>query len=224
MKKIKETYLKKFITAAHQVAEQGLVVGGSGNMSWRVNDGLMLITTTGSSMASLSEKDIAVCRIKDEVTLSKNKPSKEIGFHAGILRERADVNVVLHFQSPWATIIACRNPQIKDFYVTPEIPYYIGPVSVVPFLIPGSKQLADSVTSALRKHDMTILRNHGQVVVGLDLDQAIAKAVYFELACHIVLGAGKQVQYMSKNDVAVLRHEGQVYRAKCQIAMQKTAR
>ncbi|MDD4873272.1 MAG: class II aldolase/adducin family protein [Kiritimatiellae bacterium] len=221
MKKIADKYIKEFITAAHNVAAQGLVVGGSGNMSWRVNDGLMLITTTASSMAGLSEKDVAVCRIEDGVTLNMKKPSKEIGFHAGILRKRADVNAVLHFQSPWATTIACRNPQIKNFYVIPEIPYYIGPVSVVPYLIPGSKQLADAVTSALMKHEMAILRNHGQVVVGLNLDQVIANAVYFEMACHVILGTGGKVQYMSKSDIADLRREGQAYRTKCRMAMQR---
>jgi len=169
----------------------------------------------------LSEKDIAVCRIKDEVTLNKYKPSKEIGFHAGILRERTDVNVVLHFQSPWATVVACHQPQIKDFYVIPEIPYYIGPVSVVPFLIPGSNQLARAVTSALKKHEMTILRNHGQVVVGLDLDQAIAKAVYFELACRIVFCNNKNLQYISKEHVSILRREGQDYRTKYQMALKR---
>ncbi len=221
MKKIKNVYVKRFLAAARQVAEQGLVVGGSGNMSWRINDGLMLITTTGSAMGTLSVKDVAVCRIKDETVLGRNKPSKEIGFHAGILRERADVNVILHFQSPWATVVSCIRPRIRNFFVIPEIPYYMGPVSSVPFLIPGSKKLADAVTAALMKHEMTILRNHGQVAVGPDFEQVISNALYFELACRVVVAAGKNVQYMKKKDADVLLRQGKIYRARRLIALKK---
>lgn len=214
MGKIEDARLEEFVAAAHEVAKRGLVIGGSGNLSWRVNAKLMLLTTTGSWMASLSQKEVAVCRIEDAVTLNGKKPSKEIGFHSGILRERKEINAVLHWQSPWATAIACRNPQIKDFSVIPELPYYIGSVAVVPYLAPGSDQLAEAVTSALRGHELAILRNHGQVVVGMDLDEVIAKAAYFELACQIILATGGQVQFLSEDAAGDLRRQGKAARTK----------
>ena len=207
-----ENILKKapeeFVAAAHRVAECGLVACGSGNLSWQVNDALMLVTTTDSWMANLSRQDVAVCRIMDGVSLDEQKPSKEIRFHAAILRERADVKVVLHFQSPCATTIACCEPQVEQFSVIPEIPYYIGPVAVVPYLAPGSTELAEAVTSAMREHELAILRNHGLVVVGKDFDQVIARAVHFEMACKIILGAGEQVQFLPEDAVADLFRQG----------------
>jgi ribulose-5-phosphate 4-epimerase/fuculose-1-phosphate aldolase len=212
MRRIAQEHLNRFVTAAHRVAEYGLVIAGCGNLSWRLNDGLMLLTTTGSWMADLTLDDIAVCRTKDAATLNERKPSKEIGFHAGILRERADVNVVLHCQSPWATAIACRNPQPEDFSVIPEIPYYIGRVAVVPYLDPGSEELAQAVISAMRGHELAILRSHGQVVVGADLNEAIAKAAHFEMACQIILGAQTPVRFLPEDAIAVQRRERQVHR------------
>ncbi len=206
MKIISNACFKIFTAAAHRVATQGLVLGGSGNLSWRVSRDRMLITTTGAWMSKLSRKTVAVCRINDAATLDGNIPSKEIGFHTGIMRERANVNVVLHCNSAWATAIACREPPIRDFNVIPEIPYYIGPVAAVPFLAPGSDQLAQSVISAMREHELAILRNHGQVVLGKDFDEALARAAYFELACHIILATGGNVQHLSKSAVADLRH------------------
>jgi ribulose-5-phosphate 4-epimerase/fuculose-1-phosphate aldolase len=98
--------------------------------------------------------------------------------------------------------------------VIPEIPYYIGPVAWVPYLAPGSHQLASAVTSAMKKHDLAILRNHGLVAVGKTFDEVITKAVFFELACKIILHAGQQLQVLSKEAITELRQKGQANRTK----------
>jgi ribulose-5-phosphate 4-epimerase/fuculose-1-phosphate aldolase len=214
MEKVSDKHLEEFIAVAHRVAEYGLVLCASGNLSWRVDHELMLITETNSWMENISKDQVALCRIEDGAPLNGKKPSKEIGFHAGILRGRADVNVVLHFQSPCATTVACIEPEVENFFVIPEIPYYIGPVAVVPYLVPGSRELAQAVTSAIKEHDLAILRNHGQVAVGESLDEAIEKAAYFELACKIILGAGGRIQPLSSQAVAHLRQARQASRTK----------
>lgn len=200
--------LNAFVTAARRVAEYGLVLCGSGNLSWRVGADRMLATSTGSWMANLTAGDVALCRIADGTSLNAVKPTKEVGFHAGALRERVDVNVVLHFQSPYATMVACRQPEVQNFDIIPELPHYIGPIAVVPFLTPGSRELADAVTAALRGHQLAILRNHGQVVVGNSFDRALARATHFEFACRTILGAGENAQFLSAEASADLRRSG----------------
>jgi len=214
MKNISEKCLQAFVAAARRVAEHDLVLCSSGNLSWRVDDERMLITTTDSWMSTLSEDQIAVCRVADGTILNGKQSSKEIGFHAGILKERSDVNVVLHYQSPYATTLSCREGQVEDFSVIPEIPYYIGPVAVVPYFTPGSHELADAITSAMKQHDVAILRNHGLVAVGETLDDVITKAVFFELACKIILHAGQRVQVLSKDAIAELNQKGKANRNK----------
>jgi ribulose-5-phosphate 4-epimerase/fuculose-1-phosphate aldolase len=86
-----------------------------------------------------------------------------------------------------------------------EVPYYVGPVAQVPYLLPGSRELAEAVTSAIKEHDLAILRNHGLVTVGADFDEVIEKATYFELACKALLGAGDDVQPLSREAVDELR-------------------
>jgi ribulose-5-phosphate 4-epimerase/fuculose-1-phosphate aldolase len=214
MKNISDTYMAEFIAGARRVAEYGLVVCSSGNLSWRVGDGLMLITTTDSWMARLTRDDVAVCRIDDGSNVGQNKPSKESGFHAGIFRERPEVDVVLHFNSPYATAIACRPEPWDDFSVIPEIPYYIGPVGSVPFLNPGSAKLAQAITAEMKEHDMIMLRNHGQVVVAKDFDGVVAKGTFFEMACKIIVTGGEQVQPMPTDAAAELQRQGREHRAK----------
>lgn len=207
MERIPKKRLEVFMKAAHRIAGHGLVVCSSGNLSWRIHKDRMLVTATRSWMADITAQQVALCRISDAESMNGIAPSKEVGFHAGILREREDVNVVLHFQSPCATTIACRKPQMEDFSVIPEIPYYIGPVGVVPYFNPGTRKLAEAVTMAIRKSNLAILQNHGQVVVGKDFDEVLEKAMYFELACRIILEAGKQTRFLPKKAVADLRNK-----------------
>jgi ribulose-5-phosphate 4-epimerase/fuculose-1-phosphate aldolase len=204
--------LDRFTAAARRVAGHGLVLGASGNLSARAPGGRLLITATGSWKGNLTRAEIAVCRIADAAALNGIKPSKEIGFHAGILRERPEINFVLHCNSPWATAIACRRPPVASFYVIPEIPYYIGPVPTIPYLDPGSKRLAQAVITAMRAHELVILRNHGQVVVGRDLDEVISRALYFEMACQIILAAGK-FQCLPRSESAALVRQGRKHRS-----------
>lgn len=197
---------KEFIEAAHRVAQFGLARCSSGNLSMRIEGNHLLIKASRTWMGDLDAGGLAVCRISDGAHIFGPKPSVETGFHAGILRERPDVEVVLHFQTPHATAISCRGDADRiNYAVIPEVPFYIGPVATVPYLPPGSPELARDVTAAARGHDMVILRNHGQVTVGKTLNDAIQKAAFFELACEVILRAWDCLKPLGDDAVRALR-------------------
>ena len=201
-----------FIAACHEAAARGLVRCSSGNMSWRVNGKYMLATTTQSWMDRLAPTDVAVCAIENGKTLNGKKPTAEIVFHASILKTRPDISVVLHFQSSFATALACRRKRVKNFFVIPEIPFYIGPVAYLPCLTPGTKELAVRVTKSMQKHDMVMMGNHGQVTGARDFDHAIQNAEFFELACEIITRNGGNPKLMAKKvvkDLLTLRRARQ---------------
>ena len=78
----------------------------------------------------------------------------ESTFHLGILRERLDVNVVLHFQSEYATAVSCMKNKPANFNVTAEIPCHVGSeIPVIPYYRPGSPELAKAVVEAMQKHN-----------------------------------------------------------------------
>lgn len=205
MEHISDKYLDEFVAAAHQIAQQGLVSCGSGNLSRRIDQECMLITETGAWLADMSGDQVAICRVHDGASLNGKAPSIEAGLHRAVLSERQDVHVVLHFQSPWATAMACRKALKSDhFFVIPELPYYVGPVAIVPYMDPGSAGLARAVSSAFREHDMVILRNHGQVTAGRDFREAIQRAVYLEFASAVCLRAGKDVEILGAEAIKAL--------------------
>ena len=99
------------------------------------------------------------------------------------------MNVVLHFQSPYATAVACGTPEKHDFNMTIEVPVYIGRPKAVPYSPPGSKKLAQAAIEVFKDKQthLAILNNHGLVTVGKDINDAIQKAVFFEMTCRILL-------------------------------------
>jgi ribulose-5-phosphate 4-epimerase/fuculose-1-phosphate aldolase len=184
-----ETALKTFVAACHKAAEYGLVSCSSGNLSWRVEPDTALLSATGSWLGELTAEQVAVCQISAGQCMNGKIPTCESVFHLGILKNRSDVNVVLHFQSPYATALACGQTETVNFNVIIEVPIYIGTPAIVPYRPPGSGQLAQAVIEAFRKPQthLAILKNHGLVSTGKDFNDAIQKAVFFELACKILL-------------------------------------
>ena len=194
----------EFIEACHDTARHGLVRCSSGNMSLRLDSSRMLITASRSWMGDLSADGVCVCRISDGSPVDEKQPSVEMGFHAGILRCRPDVNVVLHFQTPCGTALASRDAENVNYFVIPEVPFYIGPVARVLYEQPGSEELADAVTDAMRTHDMVTIVNHGQVTVADSFAHAIQNASFFELACEIILHGGDELAPLSCEEAQYL--------------------
>ena len=198
-------HIQEFVEGCRRIAAYGLVRCSSGNVSYRIDSGHMLIKVSRVWLAEMTGDDVAVCRVSDGKTLNGKTPSVEVGFHAGILRTRPDIGVVLHFQTPFATTLACTRHDKIDYSVIPEVPYYIGPVVEIPYMSPGSSDLATSVSAAMQKHDLIQLRNHGQVTVGRDFKHVIQNAVFFELACEIIVRGQDRVHSLESGDIARLR-------------------
>lgn len=178
--------LSNFVVACHEVDRLGLAFCSSGNMSCRAGDGAVLLTATGSWFGRIDDRSVSICELSTGKQLNSVRPSVESRFHLGILREMQDVNVVLHFQSPYATAIAAGYKLPDNFNVILEMPYYIGEPVMIDFYPPGSQQLADTVVATAKNTAMVIIRNHGMVTYGKTFDEAIQRAVFFELACKII--------------------------------------
>ncbi|MDL2322449.1 class II aldolase/adducin family protein, partial [Bacteroidales bacterium OttesenSCG-928-A17] len=187
-----EQRINEFIIQAHRMGKERFQLCSSGNLSWRVDEDTALVSGTGSWLPRLAEENVATCRISTGEHIDGPRPSMESGFHLGVLRERKDANVVLHFQSEYATIISCMKNKPANFNVIAEVVCYCGvEIPVIPYYRPGSPELAKGVIDALKDHDTALLTNHGQVVCGKDFDDVFQKASFFELACKIIVLAGE---------------------------------
>jgi ribulose-5-phosphate 4-epimerase/fuculose-1-phosphate aldolase len=205
MEQANDEKIKEFVDACRKTAAYGVLRCSSGNMSYRLDEELVVLSASRAWFAELGADEAAICRLEDGDCINSKIAATEKALHLGILRDRDDVNVVLHFQSPFATAIACGRPQDYNFSVIIEVPYYIGEVGVVEYLPPGSAELAEAVVSAMKKHNLVILRNHGLVTVGKDFKEVIEKASFFELACQVLLCQDK-LEFLSQKAIDKLKN------------------
>ena len=198
---ITNEHIEQFIAQAYRVGDAGLTICSSGNISWRIGDEVLL-SGTGSWVPSLPKEKVAVCRLSTGEVLNGVKPSMESGFHLGVLRERPDVNVVLHFQSHYATAVACMKNRPTNFNVTAEIPCHVGSeIPVVPYYRPGSKELAQGVIDALKDHNSRPLAgNMGRWCV-VRTSTRLLNAMFFEMACRIMIQSGGDYTVLTPEEI-----------------------
>ncbi len=198
---ITDEIIEKYLAMAHRVGDAGLTICSSGNLSWRQGE-QALVSGTGSWVPNLQKEKVSICKIATGEVLNGVKPSMESGFHLGVLRERPDVNVVLHFQSEYATAVACMEELPKNFNVTAEIPCHVGKeIPIIPYYRPGSPELAQAVKAALKDHNSALLCKHGQVVCGKDFDEVFERAMFFEMACRIIVQTGGKYKVLTDEEI-----------------------
>ena len=119
--------------------------GGSGNMSARVADGV-LVTPTNSCLGRL-EADRITKLDWDGKRLGGDPPPKEWVLHLAIYRARPDAGAVVHLHSPHAVAVSCLNGLNADNVLPPITPYFvmrIGRLTLVPYYPPGDPELAEA--------------------------------------------------------------------------------
>ena len=204
---IKKYHIEEFVRQSHRVGDAGLTICSSGNLSWRIGDE-MLVSGTGSWLPSIEASQVSRLQVGTGEVLNGVKPSMESVFHRGVMLERPDVNVVLHFQSPYATMLACCKNRPDSIAVTAEVPLHVGRViPEIPFTTPGSPELAEAVIAALRNRNAVQLLKHGQVVCGKNFNDVFQRAMFFEMASRTVwqaLAAGLQPDVLTEEEIDAL--------------------
>lgn len=201
---ITDQHIEQFVAAAHKIGDRRLTRCSSGNLSWRIGD-LALVSATGSWVPELRKDQVSICKIATGEWINSVKPSMESSFHLTIMRNRPDVNVVLHCQSIYATTISCMKNSPTNFNVTAELPCHCGcEIARIPYLRPGSPELAQAVVAAMQNHDSVILEKHGQVYAGKDFNDAIEKAEFLEMACEIIIHSRMDYHVLSQPEIADL--------------------
>ena len=171
--------VKSVVEMSAYVFERGLVSGKAGNVSARFkgeSGDIVAITPTLKSLADLREEDIVLVNEKGEI-LSKGKPSSEVGMHLAIYREKPDVYGIAHTHSPYATGFAFSNKKIKRLEVGAIKSEYLKDIE---YFKPGSQELAEAASEALKTEDAIILKNHGVIATGETVKEAAALVEFVE--------------------------------------------
>lgn len=184
----------------------GLTPGTSGNISVRLEDGI-LVTPTNSRLGELDPSAIAKLD-NDGNHVAGAKPSKEAFLHLQMLRARPSDAAVVHLHSTYAAAVSCLDGLDPDNALPPITAYYVmrvGRLPLVPYFRPGDKGLADAVETFAATHHAVLLSNHGPVVSGTSLDSATGAIEELEETAklHLILH-GHRVRLLSDAQVSDL--------------------
>ena len=186
---MKEAPLRELLAArGRSLYDRGYAHGSSGNLSVRVDDGV-LITPTGSSLGRLDPASISKIDESGQ-HLTGEPPSKEAFLHLAMYTERPNARAIVHLHCTCAVAVSCmvhadhRNvmPALTAYHVM-----RVGRVPLVPYFPPGDRALAEAVRAVSRKHRAVLLANHGPVVAGKSLDEAVESAEELEASAKLML-------------------------------------
>ncbi|MEE3850896.1 class II aldolase/adducin family protein [Gordonia sp. LSe1-13] len=155
--------------AAHRLDRAGMTHGTGGNLSVRTGDHVIL-TPSGSRLADVTPEQMVVVDL-DGVIVEDTEyaPTSELRIHLDVYRHTA------------ATAVAHAHPvaSIAVANIVDELPvvHYTaamlgGTIRVAPYAVFGSDELRDGVTAALSERTAALMRNHGSVAFGDDIEMA----------------------------------------------------
>jgi len=181
-----ESLRKEVIETCLRLVSFSLVTLTGGNVSCRDSEtGYIAITPSGMEYHLIKPEDIVIVDKNGRVVDGTKKPSIETPMHTLILRERRDINAVVHTHSLYATAFATTR---KDLPVlTTELAIGMGTsITTGGYAIPGSRKLAEYMLESFGAEGrVALLANHGAIALGYDLKQAFSLAFSIEEAAKV---------------------------------------
>lgn len=159
---------------AKSMFDRGLTFGSSGNLSVRIDDG-WLMTPTGSTLGTLDPARISKLDNKGEL-VSGDPPTKESFLHIAMYEERPTSGAVVHLHSTHSVAVSCLSDINEKDVLPPITAYYVmrvGKLPLIPYFLPGDLNLAKAVREQASDHHAVLLANHGPVVAGTSLQDAV---------------------------------------------------
>jgi L-fuculose-phosphate aldolase len=171
--------LADIVAAAHRLASRGMVVGSAGNLSARVDEGV-LITATGARLETLTGEEITLVTLDGRQIGGRLAPTSEVELHLGIYAD-TDARAVAHAHAPLSTAVASVLDELPVIHYQQLL--LGGAIRVAPYATFGTTDLATGVREALAGRQAALMSNHGSVAIGHDIATAVEHLELLEWLC-----------------------------------------
>lgn len=207
------SYLKKypeevklFLKACHRLAQNMYVTGYGGNLAWRLEEDLIMITPTMMNKGDIQAEDLVFINKKGDTLEGKRKPTGEKWMYLKFFEERPDIKSVIHCHAPNVCAFAIMegpNLLMRPFF--PETTHEVGPVPVVPYAEPITQKLADNFGPYIKKYNSFLMENHGLVTMSPEnIEWTLMNVELLEMTAYSLLRAmatGRKLKELSRQDV-----------------------
>jgi len=209
---IPEDPRQELVQIAGELFQLQLLTATGGNLSVRIK-GREECWITPTQLYKGNLRPEAMVRIDFEgnaLDAGALAPSSERALHTELYKARPEVQAIIHAHAPYATILGLARlpflPINTDAAFFKEMP-------VVPFIMPGSKELALGVVKAMGQNPACILQNHGLVVVASSLRRAANLVEAIERTAQLIWGCyavGRKPPTLPKDVVRMLGEVGEM--------------
>jgi L-fuculose-phosphate aldolase len=176
------------LDAAKRMLAEGLVEGTSGNISGRLDSGLVCCTPSSVPYDTMGLDDLVVVDLDGNVVEGHRSPTTEKDLHLSALRQYPELGAVIHTHAVYATMFALAHEPIPA--VIEEVVVYVGgDVPCCDYRGTGSRELGEEVAAHLADRGAALLANHGLVTCGPSPERALHNAALVERTAKIVWGA-----------------------------------
>jgi L-fuculose-phosphate aldolase len=161
------TYAKPvetFVEVCHHLAQLMYTTGTGGNLAWKLEENLLLITPTQMNKAKVQPEDVVFIDLKGKTVEGTRRPTGETPMYLKFFNNRPDIVSVIHCHPPVVCGLAIsQGPNYLMRPLFPETTIEIGPVPVVPYAEPLTEELGEKFVPFLPKYNSFIMENHGLV-------------------------------------------------------------
>ena len=145
----------------------------------KVDEGKYLVTPSGMIYENMTAEDVCLVDDSGNVLEGKRKPSSDTEALLYLFHHLAGVNAIIHTHQPWATAAGFAFDQIPECLVTIMDACH-NPVNVAPFTPSSAIGMGEIAAKYIGNSSAVILKHHGVITVGRDMNEALYAAVYLE--------------------------------------------
>jgi L-fuculose-phosphate aldolase len=161
--------------------KRGLTTTSGGNISFRINENVIAITSASTDKGRLKWKEVGLVRLDGDNLTSQLKPSMEVEMHLCIYRKSPGTNAIIHAHPPVCSSYTATGRTI-DTNLTAEARVILGVPKFAPYALMGSKELAELVSDIACSSQVVLMENHGVLSIGSSLLQAFDRIEVLEMA------------------------------------------
>ena len=193
MKKIEEYSAEagEFVQVCKKLAQNQYVTSSGGNLAWRLEDDLLLITPTKLYKGDISLQDLVFIDMKGKVIEGGRKPTGETPMYLKFFVVRPDVISVIHCHAPHVCAVAISSSEnwlLRPIF--PETTIEVGPVPMIPYAEPLTERLAENFVPFLAKYNSFLMESHGLVTMSRgSIKETLMLVELLELSAQSILQA-----------------------------------
>jgi L-fuculose-phosphate aldolase len=181
--------VEKFVTVCHKLAQNLYVTSSGGNLAWKLEDNLLLITPTKLYKGDICPEDLVFIDLEGRVVEGQRPPTGETPMYLKFFNIRKDIISVVHCHAPCVGAFAIskgKNWLLRPIY--PETTIEVGPVPIVPYAEPITEKLAEKFEPFLPKYNSFIMESHGLVTMSRsDITETMMLVELLEMSAKSIL-------------------------------------